>query len=332
MQNLIVVAGFYFDGVTSAKCDASIEFDGGEFRLKKVSGEVANYTVETVRISSRVGNIARRFEFPDGSHFETFDNSSVDRICEQLRHRSFAFHLEASWKIALSCALGLVGFLLFSYFVLLPAFSASIARMVPASLAARLSEPGKATLEKIYLSSSKLTGGDAQRVQNAIATVKKAFPEIVLDFRLRDGGALGANAFALPDGTIYLTDDLAGLASSEEHIVAVLFHEVGHVKKLHILTQLVEDSAFALGLFLIAGGDWTNLPLLLLGNSYSRRHEAEADEFAVYHLKKVGISPLALATILQRLEKFDSRGEAEYSFLSTHPVTTDRVRAIEGMK
>ena len=44
------------------------------------------------------------------------------------------------------------------------------------------------------------------------------------------------------------------------------------------------------------------LPLTLGQAAYSRKHEREADEFAIVELKALGISPLKLATMLDRIE------------------------------
>ncbi len=54
---------------------------------------------------------------------------------------------------------------------------------------------------------------------------------------------IGANAFALPGGIVIVTDQLMQLAEHDDEILAVLAHEIGHVKHRHVLRGLPQDSA-----------------------------------------------------------------------------------------
>lgn len=56
-----------------------------------------------------------------------------------------------------------------------------------------------------------------------------------VNYRLlfRRGGRVGADAFALPSGAIIVTDELIALAKHEYEVVAVLAHEIGHVRNRH---------------------------------------------------------------------------------------------------
>ena len=86
---------------------------------------------------------------------------------------------------------------------------------------------------------------------------------------------MGANAFALPNGTIVVTDDLVKLAEHDDELVAVLAHEIGHVVSRHALRRVLQDSGVML---LVAGitGDIVSisslaaaLPTLLIEAKYS---------------------------------------------------------------
>jgi Zn-dependent protease with chaperone function len=54
----------------------------------------------------------------------------------------------------------------------------------------------------------------------------------------RDGGSVGANAFALPGGTVIATDQFIQLSENDDEIIAVLAHEIGHVRHQHSLRQI----------------------------------------------------------------------------------------------
>ncbi|MGH7955882.1 MAG: M48 family metalloprotease, partial [Opitutaceae bacterium] len=63
----------------------------------------------------------------------------------------------------------------------------------------------------------------------------------------------------------------------------------------------------------------------------SREFEREADAHAVEQLRRAGIPPARLASMLERLAsthlEIDSRA---LGYLSTHPPTPERIQAING--
>jgi STE24 endopeptidase len=155
---------------------------------------------------------------------------------------------------------------------------------------------------------------------------------------------------------IALFDTLIERQSTEE-LVAVLAHEVGHYKKRHMLVGTIAsavETGLFLGLFSVfvhqtglftafgvdSPGVWTGvvffatlvqpleLVLSVAGAALSRRHEREADRFAV---ATTGRGDL-LASGLKRLSK-DNLGNLTphpfYVFLNySHPPTLERVKAL----
>src|SRR5688572_25703110 len=156
------------------------------------------------------------------------------------------------------------------------------------------------------------------------------------DFEIvfRRSEAVGANAMALPSGTIVVTDGLAELTGNDEEIVAVLAHEAGHVTHRHGLRLLFQSSFASMGLSWLLGDVnalAAGVSSALLDAKYSRDFEREADAFAVALLDDNQLSREHFVRILERLER--SAGEAiasggVSSYLSSHPVTRDRIEAI----
>ena len=64
---------------------------------------------------------------------------------------------------------------------------------------------------------------------------------------------LGANAFALPSGIVVVTDDLVASAASDEELLAVLAHELGHIQHRHALRGVLQTSIIPLLLAAITG-------------------------------------------------------------------------------
>ena len=129
-----------------------------------------------------------------------------------------------------------------------------------------------------------------------------------------------------------MTDELVLLAESDEQIMAVLAHEVGHLHGRHSLRILLQNSLSAL---LIAGltGDISNItalsaavPTVLMQAKYSRDFEREADDFAFDYLEMRGASTDALSDLLLKLEESVSDDGDDFpAWLSSHPPSRERV-------
>jgi Zn-dependent protease with chaperone function len=207
------------------------------------------------------------------------------------------------------------------------------------------------TLDRIALAPSKLPEARRQELQTALARLApQGEARVRYQLLFRDGKRIGANAMALPDGTIIVTDQLVALAAHDEEILAVLAHELGHIDRRHGLRMLIQGSivAFAVSYYVgdissVAAG----LPTLLLQARYSRDHEREADQYGAALLKANGLSPRRLADMLAKLEAShrgkpgsagkagqpaepgkDSESSGVGDYLRSHPATRERIEAL----
>jgi predicted Zn-dependent protease len=149
------------------------------------------------------------------------------------------------------------------------------------------------------------------------------------------------NAFALPDGHIYVSRGLLELANSEDELAAVLAHEVVHVAARHHARQ--QTRATGVGLLALPGmiagamlggpvGELVQAPLLVLGAgvvaSYGRDQEREADRIGQRLAAEAGYDPAALAGYLTTLERWSETRAGrthEPGFFDSHPATPERV-------
>lgn len=69
----------------------------------------------------------------------------------------------------------------------------------------------------------------------------------------------------------------------------------------------------------------SGLPVLLAQAKYSRAFETEADEFGFALRRRNDLSPELFADLMERLSEKRDRNGRSWSFLSTHPVTADRI-------
>src|SRR4030095_10063794 len=109
---------------------------------------------------------------------------------------------------------------------------------------------------------------------------------------------IGPNAFALPGGTIILTDDLVKRVGADEAVlIGVLGHELGHLRHRHGMRMLIEVGALG-AIASVLVGDFSTLlasmPVWLGQAAYSRDAEREADAEAVRVLRASGASPAVM--------------------------------------
>ena len=138
------------------------------------------------------------------------------------------------------------------------------------------------------------------------------------------------NAVALPGGRVYIFEGLLKVAATPDELAGVLAHELGHLAGRDGLRKLLQTggSSFLLGLLFgdVTGGAAIVFAAQALVNTrYSRQAEAAADDFAADLMLKLGRPPQALGDFLKRID----RGGGQLGFLSTHPVTAERMRALE---
>ncbi len=153
-----------------------------------------------------------------------------------------------------------------------------------------------------------------------------------------------SNAFAAPGGYIFVSRGLLALTNDEDELTNVIGHEIIHVSQRHTAQQLAK--ARVPGLLALPGaivgsvvsesiGNLINLPILTVGAAYMAQHsrsdEFEADRLGQRLSAQTGYDPVALATILARLEKEAELRTGEKrrpGFFDTHPMTPDRVGRI----
>jgi Zn-dependent protease with chaperone function len=190
---------------------------------------------------------------------------------------------------------------------------------------------------------SQLDESVRQRVISHFEPMVQSLSGLRLRIHFCKGGRLGANAFALPNGVIVLTDEMVKLARHDDELLAVLAHEAGHVAYRHGVQRIIQDSLLAFAIMAVTGDVsgtsqvFLGLPVMLTELAYSRDFELEADRYALDYLQSHQIPPRRFADLLRRLQQEkrpdDPATEGRWSnYLSTHPDTQERLRRFEEAK
>jgi len=148
------------------------------------------------------------------------------------------------------------------------------------------------------------------------------------------------NAFAIPDGHVFVNTGTLLFVRDLDELAAVIGHEMGHAQMRHIPQTIKEQkkvtavsiAGMLLGTLLSAKNPQIGSAMIFssIGGgeniklAYSRRFENEADEFGNNLMRASGFSPAAMNRFLVRLEPF-SGGANIPEYLLTHPHITSRI-------
>ncbi|WP_151956459.1 M48 family metallopeptidase [Acinetobacter guillouiae] len=183
-----------------------------------------------------------------------------------------------------------------------PAASHYVAFQLPENSLNKLGDEAEKYVLNNWTNPSHLAQGQKDQISKQyLNTIAEGKPAKLV---FREGGRLGANAVALPNNTIIVTDELIEMAHSDQEILGVLAHEQGHLVERHSLQQGLTSLGLSV-LYIAMTGDSsdliTSLPAAMIGANYSRKFEAEADMYALKLMDRKGIEVSHFANFLQRL-------------------------------
>ncbi|MCK5132015.1 MAG: M48 family metalloprotease [Candidatus Sabulitectum sp.] len=204
---------------------------------------------------------------------------------------------------------------------------------------------GRAVAANILATSTPMFDFYAVSYVNEVGTVVARFSPVPFTyggwhFMILDNQ--GINALSCPGGIVLLNRGLCDLAQNEDELAAILAHEAAHIALSHGIqsvekakltsawTTLGHEGAQHLGsddvqeLSENYGDVVDDITMNLVTKGYSRDSEQQADSLAVHILAGAGYDPMALASVLNRMD-----GLTETSgpgFWQTHPAPSDRVQ------
>ncbi|MDR0588236.1 MAG: M48 family metallopeptidase [Burkholderiales bacterium] len=352
-------SGFYFDGKSSKKQSARLVFTGTAHWFV-VSDEGDSLTtpesIAEARVSSRLGNTPTLIRFSQGGIFESVDHEALDAMLLPHRPRvNWAHRLESRLRYVVAGLLVTAAVVFCLIYYGIPAGAKAVAFALPEETTRVIGRGTLQLLDKEFLSQSKIDEQEQQRLRQRLLAFIPAINNIPVSVEFRNAPMIGANAFALPSGTIVFTDQLIFLAENDEDLLAIYGHEVGHVSHRHAMRQLLQASTLAIAVALFTG-DLTSTssliaaaPVLLIQSGYSREFEREADLFALHTLQSNHISPKHFSTMLRKISAShqeendkpapDAKNAPEdhegsdkvrwQTYLSTHPDTEERIKMFD---
>jgi predicted Zn-dependent protease len=181
---------------------------------------------------------------------------------------------------------------------------------------------------------------DAERVRKI---AQKILPhvdarDVPYSFKVLD--VKEVNAVSLPGGPVYVFRGLLDMLGDDDDALAcVIGHEIGHVNGRHAARQM--SSQLLTQLLLIAGtqaGGLTDpnavravgMGAQVIGLTYSREDEYDADRRGLSYAYRAGFDPRGMVRFFEKLERMERRlGGRVPEWLRSHPVNTSRIDRAE---
>ena len=149
------------------------------------------------------------------------------------------------------------------------------------------------------------------------------------------------NAFALPNGSIYVSTGLLSLVDNESQLAAIIAHELTHVMRRHTYMQnrtmrkkfLTMNIMTAVGAYApggVIGAAITAVamiaPFIIVATifGYSRDLEREADLKGIDMMVSAEYPPEEMVTVMKLLDR-DIEGENVRLFYNDHPALRERI-------
>jgi Zn-dependent protease with chaperone function len=336
--------GIFYDGLTSARHNVSVELDPTALAVRDADGhlltrwpyadlEHLSAPDGMLRLGRRRNPILARLEIRDAALAAAIDDlaATVDRTGTNERRGRFKV---VAWSLAAVLSLVLVG--VFG----VPAIADRVTPYVPAAVERKFGEAVdgqvRATLDSGRTGESFACGAadgekEGRAALDRLVAQIEAAAALSMPIQLAVLRKPQANAFALPGGRVYLFEGLINKAQTVDEVAAVIAHELGHVAHRDSTRSVIQTAglSFLFGMVLgdfVGGGAVVMASKALLQTSYSREVERRADAYGVDLITKIGGNPHALGDILARIDGSNHPG---MKLLLDHPDTQDRLAAIK---
>lgn len=336
--------GKYYDGKCTRSLDAVLSWDIGHamliLRLPE-EGRVLQFDRADVRIDTPLGSAAPRMvQFESGARFYTDDAHALKELYAGEQRKGRNPQAWASWmeryrhSILLSTVL-LVIVLFSGYRYGIPAIADSLASKLPVSTLETMSSHTLETLDR-YLGfrPSTLDAAEQDRYRTMFESLVADRGSDEYRYRL-EFRRFGANAFALPSGSIIVGDELIECMPNDQAVLAVFAHELAHVEGRHGTRQLFRDAGVgfligsAFGDIGSGAGVFAAFPKLLMNSGYSRTFEVEADLYSAEYMRDMYGSPDGMIQALETLGRVaGGTGPDALQWISSHPQTQKRIEQI----
>jgi Zn-dependent protease with chaperone function len=317
----------YFDGVTNRKHAVMLSFESDHLDIAEDGSEVAAWRYNDLRMVDG-GPGALRLKCVSALPLARLDVADA-RAQAEIRARTQSLEVDrgipqtgriVAWSLAAICSIVLI--VLFG----VPLVAERMVPLVPVSFERRLGAVVDNQVRAIF-GGKTCTDPDGNAAFAKMVEKLRQASGLQMPLQTAVVASAVPNAMALPGGKIYLLNGLLQKADSPDEIAGVLAHEMGHVAHRDQVRVMIQNggTSFLIGLLF---GDITGSAAAifaarsLVGASYSRQVEGNADAFAIETMHALGRSPAPMGELLFRVT--GAQGSKTIGILASHPLTEER--------
>jgi Zn-dependent protease with chaperone function len=346
-----MIAAIYFDGISGKRHPVHVKVANDQIHV--VGADVCcSVATNSARLGEPFAHAPCVVGLADGSRLEVHEPVARQSLLRALKFKeSLVMRWQNKWLGALVAIIFMLCALFSAYYWGVPWAAARGSVYVPYEIEKKLGDQELAALDKGLFKPTELSAARQQRAQEIFQRIMPTSPRIPMTLVFRSSKVVGPNAFALPNGTIVVTDEMithiTGSGSEltgglEDELAGVLAHEIGHVQGRHSVQMLIAGSIVGACTWTLFG-DFSAVaagaPAYILHLEYSRSMETAADDYAVTLLKQHHIPASRLAELFESLETLNASGKRALKlpnwmrvatgYMSTHPATEERIARLK---
>ncbi len=324
------LSGSAFPPRSSERREAKVDLSQQGFIDLHVAEDIFTCSIQDIEISESVGNVPTRLKLKNGWVIVLEPSTELSSWLKSHKKVGWLNWFEGNafaWLVSLVFC---VAFGAWTYVYALPWTSEKVAIALPDEVSLVLGDKVLETLDESFeptAISEERQEKIRQRVSQHLLQLEPLPFKLKVEFRQSEHGA---NAFALPGGTIILLDDLVEMAETPEQLDSIIFHEIGHVYHRHMMTKLVHSSLLSVMVAVITGessgviDNLASIGVFVVANGQSRDAEREADAYAKHAMLKVYGTSEPMAQMFEKLHQ--ASGSSIPAWLSTHPDLEQRIK------
>lgn len=336
---MLATTAIYFDGLSSTPQEVELKFDE-DFKVFSFqsSSSIANqWDVKDCIFEYNKNSLAIRYGNEAAQNLKINDTVFVGNVKAFLKKNGHVSWYQRLLDLSLLShfliAIGLLGFIITGYFTVIPWVAEKAVVIIPENYDDKLGTT-------VYEQYVRLSDIDTVKTNAVNKFAKKLRLNNFKNIHFTVVESETVNAFALPDGNVVIYTGIIDLMKDYDELAGLIGHEVAHVNERHSMKMMCKNLS---GYLFISAmlGDVNGVMAVIADNanslqslSYSRKFEQEADYKGLEILAENNVNPEGMVNLFKRLQ---SKGDNYVpEFLSSHPVTADRIsyikKAIEAKK
>lgn len=298
----------YFDGISTNAQRVTPTLQGRELVLSTENGELRRASVADIKLSVNQAATYASGYFADGASVQLSDAELIAKINPK---KTLSDSLAQNWRSASLTVLLLVAVVFSIYRFGIPAVADASAKYVPDSWAQNIEDSVVKDLDSNLCKPTKLSEARQVELRDKFKKLqltadKNLGTEPTAELLFRDCKLMGPNAFNMGREKIALLDEMVIFAETDDAIMGVLAHELGHLHADHVMRGILRYAGVGV-LSAVLLGDVSAIvaaaPAFVLRNQYTQVFEREADAYALARLKASNIPTKPLADMFRKLSK-----------------------------